>query len=133
MTPSQLIEARFNWLQQGDFSSVYRSYHVDSHFIEQFPKLDDYLALVNEQGLDKIEVHELKLLAKQCRGSFARVLSFQSYRFQALRHSSLEITTLRLDEEWKVLSSKRVGCDENIDLDAVSWKNVDSNPDAISI
>jgi hypothetical protein len=52
MTVLDFLESRFDALQQGQFKSVYQSYHDDSPFLQQFSNCDDYLCFAKEQLSD---------------------------------------------------------------------------------
>lgn len=43
------FEERFNALRKGQYENVYRSYHIDSPFLQQFSDCDDYLDFAAQQ------------------------------------------------------------------------------------
>jgi len=132
-TPTELLEARFDWLRRGDFSSIYASYHADARFHELFASLEDYRRFAEENDLASLALERLEVIAQQERGSLARVLTFQEYTILGERHHYLDITSFRLqDGVWQVLSGKRVVAETSDDFSGIDWESVDHHPDAVT-
>lgn len=55
MTPGQCLEARFRALSQRDYKTLYKSYHAESPFLQQFKSCKEYLAFA-EQQLNSITI-----------------------------------------------------------------------------
>ena len=80
LTPGELVQARFEWLEHGDFSAIYRSYHPDAQFRGHFPTEREYLDFAIEQGLAELELIRLQILDETARGRLAKIYSVQEYR-----------------------------------------------------
>lgn len=131
-TPRELIQARFDWLQRADFSSIYRTYHPDAQFREHFPSEREYLQFANEHGLAKLELLRLEILDETVRGRLAKIFSLQKYRFGGELHVYLDVTTLRLmDDRWHVLSGKRVVYEASLDSRPLTRDLVEKHPQAV--
>jgi len=131
-SPGELLQARFDWLKQGNFSAIYRSYHPDAQFREHFPNEQEYLSFAHDQGLAEIEIFNLQIVEETVRGRLAKIFSVQEFRFQGETHHYLDVTTLRLvDDQWYVLSGKRVACESPLESAQLTRDMVEKHPQAI--
>jgi len=130
-TPRDLVLARFDWLRRADFSAIYRSYHPDAQFREQFQSEPEYLQFAREQGLAELELLKLNILEEAVRGRLAKVFSFQEYQFRGELHVYLDVTSLRLkDARWYVLSGKRIPYESSFDARPLTRDLVEKHPQA---
>ncbi|NIQ11457.1 MAG: hypothetical protein GWO23_18150 [Gammaproteobacteria bacterium] len=74
MKPSDLIRARNEAFQTGDFGLIYDSYHSESNFCRQFPDREEYISLGKTTLAQDYQIKQCQIVVEAIADNEARVI-----------------------------------------------------------
>lgn len=108
LTPSQLVQARCEAFQRGDFGYIYDSYHPDSPFRSLYPQRQAYLRQGQEELLRDYQIRQCRVLREEVGEEEARVLFYLATTYQGVAAETFELSRFsRTPGGWRYHSSQK--------------------------
>lgn len=125
LTPAQLVRARCEAFQRGDFGFIYDSYHADSPFRGLYPQRQAYLRQGQGELLRDYQIRQCRVLKEEVGAQEARVLFYLATTYQGVGGETFELSRFTFTAEgWRYHSSQKLerqefgGTIEEIDWEA---------------
>ncbi len=128
MTAQQFLELRFAALSQGDYGSVYDSYHVDAPFLKQFQSRQSYIDFAQQQ-LGEIKLKTWCSLAQRnIENKQIEALLKMELSSEAGSQLFYELALLiKVDSFWTYHSAQKLGEDDYLgDPDQIDFHHFDN-------
>lgn len=112
MTADEFLTRRFAALAAGDYAEVYRSYHPEAPFLQNFADADSYLEFAEEQ-LSTIQVASWRSLQQRPAERGEEHLLMMELAVDGCRQFFYELALLiETDEGWRYHSAQKLGADD---------------------
>ena len=125
LTPAELVNARCDAFQRGDFDFIYDSYHPDSPFRGLYPQRQAYLRQGRVELLRDYRIRQCRVLRQEVGETEARVLFYLATTYQGRAGETFELSRFTLTVDgWRYHSSLKMdrqefsGAIEEIDWEA---------------
>ncbi|PLX85143.1 MAG: hypothetical protein C0617_05520 [Desulfuromonas sp.] len=133
LAPSELVLARREAFDRGDFAYIYDTYHPDSMFRQQFPDRQEYLRYGASSLAADYRILECRILREEIAEDAARVLFLLASEYGGQRVESLELSRfLRTGKGWRYHSSQKMTRDEYPGkIEDIGWDDFDRGKDKV--
>lgn len=110
LSPAQLVEARRQAFDRGDFEFIYDSYHCESPFRVHFPERAAYLSYACQQLCDRYRIVDCRILGEDRPSTDeSRVLFYLDMYSGNEQHESLELSRFLLTTDgWRYHSGHKI-------------------------
>lgn len=133
LTPAQLVNARCEAFQRGDFGFIYDSYHADSPFRGLYPQRQAYLRQGQGELQRDYQIRQCRVLREEVGEDEARVLFYLASSYQGVAAETFELSRFtRTPAGWRYHSSQKMPRQEFAgSIAEIAWEDFERLQDQI--